>query len=87
MELLHVTLHRKKRIVGQFSIAVINMRPGIRVVTLRSGMGQRLPGNASLLIDVQIARRERDQDYDPNSNIDSLRKVSSSNCLKNPLRG
>ena len=34
-----------------------------------------------------IARRERDQDYDPNSNIDSLRKVSSSNCLKNPLRG
>ena len=80
MELLSVTLMKKKKMLGHFSIAVANIRLGLRTVELHNCTnGQLLVGpggrSASMLMDVKLVRRKEEEMF-------NMTKGSSSNCLK-----
>ena len=95
MELLHVSLSLKKKkkdIIGQFSMAVTNIRSGIRVVALVDQNGMPMEGGACLLLDIQFHTYKKnrgrsstmgteDSDDDIFDTEQSMKKVSSSNCL------
>ena len=81
MELLSISLTKGKKSkvsIGQFSIAVANIRTGIRVIELQNSVNGK-KGGSSLLIDVQIYRREKQMEEHSKR---QMKKVSSSNCLK-----
>ena len=74
---------KKKIAVGQFSIAVANMRCGLRVVELQSSNnGKCLEGGASILVNVKIERRQNLGLQSKRRTEGMMKKVSSSNCLK-----